>query len=142
MSRDDAKWCVITLRLFGLQLPLGEIEGRLDLVPSHIGQSGDFVGGKPGSAKYDCDMWNHTYTTDASIPLDEQLEQFVGELERRRAPFVELCENFDIDAELFIGFSSTNGQGGAHFSERLLSRISVLHLGITLDLYPPNDTDQ
>jgi hypothetical protein len=40
--------------------------------------------------------------------------------------------------ELFLGFGSGNGQGGADFSPLLLKRIGECGLMLSLDLYPPS----
>ena len=60
-------------------------------------------------------------------------------LEKKQAALKELLILPDVEGELFLGFSSANGQGGAHFSAALLHRIAALGLSVGLDLYPRND---
>jgi hypothetical protein len=77
------------------------------------------------------------FTTDSSKPFGEQLEKLVLLLESKQAELNEILSR-PVRGELFLGFSSGNGQGGAYFSASLLKRIGQLGLPIQLDLYPPN----
>ena len=44
----------------------------------------------------------------------------------------------DVEGDLFLGFGSGNGQGGAIFSPELLRRVAECGLSLSLDLYPPD----
>jgi hypothetical protein len=47
-----------------------------------------------------------------------------------------------VDAELFCGFGSANGQGGDTLQPATLKLLGDAGLSLTLDLYPPTiDTD-
>ena len=66
-----------------------------------------------------------------------QLSQSIACLEQRSETIRHLVKRPGVTAELFLGFSSGNGQGGFTLPTSLLARIAALGLDITLDLYPP-----
>ncbi len=60
-------------------------------------------------------------------------------LEPKKEALKELLSFPDVEGELFLGFSSANGQGGAYFTPELLRRVADLGLALSLDLYPTSD---
>jgi hypothetical protein len=141
---EDEKWFAVSLRLWGDGLPLDEIESLLTLTPTRIGRVGESVPTKirPGVdpdrvAKFRTNLWLWTSPSPSSMPFEEQITSLLGMLEPRRAAVEHILSIPGTSGELFLGFSSGNGQGGARFSSALLSRVGSLGLSILLDLYPP-----
>ena len=137
-SNHDGKWFQVALRFQGDGLPVDEIEGRLDIKPSSLGRSGQHVGNGTRRTKYSTNIWVWSVTKDSSMTFDEQIEDVLQLLEPKRDALMEILSLPDVEGELFLGFSSSNGQGGAHFPPSLLSRIGALGLAMTLDLYAPD----
>jgi hypothetical protein len=60
-------------------------------------------------------------------------------LEKRANAIRDLTSEPGVGGELFLRFSSGNGQGGFTLPADLLTRISRIGLNLSLDLYPPTD---
>jgi hypothetical protein len=75
----------------------------------------------------------------ADRPLDEHVTALIEKIERFAAALTKLRDR--IDADVFCGFASVNGQGGLTLSAPLLARLGELGLDLTLDLYPPEAHD-
>ena len=58
-------------------------------------------------------------------------------LEPKLGALKEILSLPGVKGELFLGFGSGNGQGGAIFSPQLLRRVADYGLSLSLDLYPP-----
>ena len=142
MGREEQKWFQVSLRLTGDSLPVNEIESKLGIVPSFIGTKGEHIRNNPRYAKYDTHLWGWKFTTDSTVPFDEQISDLLDILEPKKNILKELLSIPGIEGELFLGFSSECGQGGAYFSPLLLTRISTLSLALNLDLYPPPSTEE
>ena len=136
-SNHDEKWFQVALRLQGDNLPMDEVENRLGLKPSSTGRKGEHIGNDPQRAKYPTNIWVWTVTKNSSVPLDQQIEEMLEVLEPKRDTLMEVLALPDVEGELFLGFSSSNGQGGAYFSPSLLSRVVESRLALNLDLYAP-----
>jgi hypothetical protein len=138
---EDQKWASVSLRLWGDELPVDQVEKRLDLPARRIGRKGEPVGRNPRSKKYSGNLWSWWVSADSRSPLEAQLEMALELLEKRRTALQQLIQETKCRAELFLGFSSGNGQGGSTFSPSLLRRLADLGLPILFDLYPP-DVDE
>ena len=141
MLDDDMKWASVSLRLFGDRLPLDDVGTRLDLVPYRVGRKGEHLHGNPRYAQYESHLWLWSVTSMHKVPLENQLALTMDVLEPRSDRLRALLRETGARAELFIGFSSGNGQGGASLSAELLERLAKLGLPLELDLYPP-DVDE
>jgi len=137
MTDADFKWYQVSLRLFGDSLDPQTVEHQLNLGMTHTGRKGEPAGGKPGRAKYETNFWVHTHTIDSKVAFAEQVSDLLDVLESKRPEFLQLVTRPGIGAELFLGFSSGSGQGGAYFPPELIGRIAALGLAINLDLYAP-----
>ena len=137
MLTKDKKWYRVTLRLMGDKLPIDEIESQLNLVASKIGRKGKHISDNPRYGKYRTNIWCSQYLTSSDVPFEEQITILLNKLEPRTAQLEAILVLPKIKAELFLGFGSGNGQGGATFSPELLMRIVKFNLTISLDLYPP-----
>ena len=140
---EDKKWYRVSLRLSGDNLPIEEIETRLDLEASSIGRKGKHIRDNPRYAKYRTNIWCSEYLTDSDVPFEEQITELLDLLEPKANDLKAILSFPDVEGELCLGFGSGNGQGGAVFSSELLARIVKCHLSLGLDLYPPDiDEDE
>ena len=137
MLADDEKWYKVSLRFSGEELDLRATTAALGLEPDVTGRVGEHVGGNPRYAEYQTNVWVYRYTEDGGVRFSDQLEELVTRLEGRAAAFRALTARPGVVAELLLGFSSGNGQGGFTLPASLLSRIATLGIDLSLDLYPP-----
>lgn len=122
----------------GDYLPVDEIERRLGLAPTYSGRKGEHMRGNPRYAKHSSNIWVWQYPSSSDIPFEEQIAGLLEMLDPKIAALKEILSIPDTDGELFLGFGSGNGQGGAIFSSDLLKRIGECGLSLSLDLYPPS----
>jgi hypothetical protein len=140
-SNDDRKWFKDSLRLAGDSLPIDEIENKLNIKPSFIGIMGEHNHGKLKYAKHRTNIWGWSFTHDSTVIFEQQIGDLLKILEPKRNELAEILLSPDTEGEIFLGFSSRSGQGGAYFSPSLLARISALGLALVLDLYPPSENE-
>jgi hypothetical protein len=138
MLTEDEKWFEVTLRFFGDSLRVEEIESKLGIKPSYFARKGEHIQKDPRFAKHRSNIWRWNFTSDSSKSFEIQLVELLDTLEPLKAKIDDILSIEGVSGELFLGFSSGNGQGGAYFSPSLLARLAKLGLGIELDLYPPN----
>ncbi len=135
---EDKKWYRVGLRLMGDNLPVEEIESRLGLEASSFGRKGEHLRGNPRYEKYQTNIWVSKHLTNSDVPFEEQITGLLDLLEPKIDTLKEILSLPNTEGELFLGFGSGNGQGGAIFSPELLARIAKCNLSLGLDLYPPN----
>lgn len=135
---EDQKWYRVSLRLMGDGLPIEEVETRLGISPSHFGRKGEplRLGGR-----YESNVWVFSNESESNVPFDIQIENLLTILEPKKDVLKEILTWPEVEGELFLGFGSMNGQGGAYFSSGLLYRIAALGLSMDLDLYPPGEPE-
>ena len=137
MLEEDAKWHKVSLRFLGDDLDLAAVTNALGLKPDVTGRIGEHIAGNPRYAVYETNVWVYRYAAMEHLNFSTQLSQFIAHLEERSKTILYLVERPGVRAELFLGFSSGNGQGGFTLPASLLARIAALGLDVTLDLYPP-----
>ena len=135
------KWYRVSLRLMGDDLRINDIEGKLHLKPSNTGVKGDHFQGNPKRGKYETNVWGWRYPADSVVSFEEQIVGLLEKIEPVKSELLEILANPDIAGELFLGFGSANGQGGAYLPPELLRRVASCGLAISLDLYP-HDMDK
>ena len=138
MLSEDKKWYRVNLRLMGDNLPIEEIESRLGLEASFINKKGEHVHNNPRYHKFQTNIWSTKYLVNSDVPFEEQITNLLNNLESRADELKSILAFPDVTGELFLGFSSGNGQGGTTFSPKLLQRIVGFGLALRLDLYPPD----
>jgi hypothetical protein len=139
----DGKWYRVSLRLMGDGLPVDEVESKLGLMPSSIGRKGEHRRGDTRYAKCQTNVWVSKYLVDCDVPFEEQIANLLDALGPKVAVLKEILTLPNVQGELFLGFRSGNGQGGAIFSPELLKRVAECGLSLSLDLYPPSgDEDE
>ena len=139
MLNDDQKWYKVSLRFFGEGLDVSSVAAKVGVKPDLVGRVGEHYRGNPRYALYETNLWVHRYTDDDALPFCDQLTELVTRLEERSDSIRALTSAPGVGGELFLGFSSGNGQGGFTLPVELLTRISALGLDLSLDLYPPTD---
>ncbi len=139
MLSEDEKWYRVSLRLMGDGLPMDEIEARLGLVPSHVGRKGE-----PNHRgwKHLSNVWVWRYPAEPNVEFEVQIAGLLDVLEPKVNALKEILSLPEVEGELFLGFSSSNGQGGALFSPELLRRIADCGLSVLLDLYPSSSYEE
>jgi hypothetical protein len=131
----------VSLRLAGDGLPLEEVESRLGLAPDSLGRKGEHLRGDPRSVKHRTNVWVSKYLVNSDVPFEEQIAGLPDVLEPKLGALKEILSLPGVKGELFLGFSSRSGQGGAVFSTELLRRVADYGLSLSLDLYPLGGDD-
>ena len=127
----------------GDDLPVEEIESRLGLEAASFGRKGEHLNGNPRHEKYRTNIWVSKLLTNSDVPFEEQIAGLLDLLEPKVDALKAILSLPNVEGELFLGFGSGNGQGGANFSSDLLARIAGCNLSLGLDLYPPSvDEDE
>jgi len=134
---EDEKWHRVSLRFFGDDVDLAAVTSALGLKPDVTGRIGEHIAGNPRYAIYETNVWVYRYTEMDDLTFSNQLSEFITRLEDRAEALRHFVARPGVTAELFLGFSSGDGQGGFTLPASLLSRIAALGLDVTLDLYPP-----
>jgi hypothetical protein len=132
---DEGKWYRVSLRLMGDRLLVDEVEGILGLAPSNSGKKGESY--RFGNS-YLSNVWVWKYPESSDVPFEEQILGLLAIIEPKKQILRSIIEAPGVKGELFLGFGSMNGQGGAYFSSDLLRRVADCGLALHLDLYPPN----
>jgi hypothetical protein len=138
VSSEDGKWYRVSLRLMGDGLPVEEVETILGMKPDSFGIKGRHIKNNPDYEKYPTNIWTLKSGTNSNFPFDEQITVLLNLLEPKLDALKKILALPNIEGELFLGFGSGNGQGGAFFKKELLRRITDFGLSIDLDLYPPS----
>ena len=140
-SSQSQKWFRVSLRIFGNGFRPDEATQLLRLTPERTALAGASVSAR-SSSKHQQNLWIYQPVDDSTLPFDAQISLLLDAIEPHSIQLSELMSRVDVVADLFLGFSSTNGQGGATFPSSVLSRIATLNLPINLDLYPPSDFEK
>ena len=138
----DGKWYRVSLRLMGDRLPIEDLDIRLGLASSSFGIKGEQLSDNPRSETYRTNVWVSEYLTESDVPFEEQITTLLDALQPKATALKEILSLPNVQGELFLGFSSANGQGGAEFSPELLGRIAECGLTLSLDLYPHSQSSE
>jgi hypothetical protein len=134
------KWSRASLRLVSKVLPPDAISAALGTEFDRSYRLGDQVSPKNSP-------WvlrrEHVCVLESGLASDQPLPDHVDSLVGKIRPFaMKLASIRDrVDADIFCGFSSSNGQGGFTLSPELLASFVEWNLPLTLDLYPPEAVD-
>jgi hypothetical protein len=133
MLSESRKWYRVSLLLLGDGLPIDEIEAKLGIGASHVGRKGE---PNHRGREHLSNVWVWRYPAQSNIEFEEQIAGLIDMIEPKADALREILALPEVEGELFLGFGSANGQGGALFSPELLRRIADLGLSVSLDLYP------
>ena len=145
MLDEDAKWFAVSLRITGDALDPTQLESSLGLQPDIVGIKGQPRMGKHGRqyAPYETNLWCYGEATSSEIGFDQQIQNLFARLGHRVVELRRLSATAGVDAELFCGFGSGNGQGGDTLRLETMKLIVDAGLSLSLDLYPPDiDSDE
>lgn len=134
---NDERWYRVSLRFFGDQLDLDAVTAAIGLEPSYVGRMGEHIRGNPRYAIHRTCIWRRSYDEELESPFSILIAKFLDQLQDRADAIRVLTAQPGVEAELFLGFSSGNGQGGFDLPPSLLARLADLGIGLSLDLYPP-----
>jgi len=137
---EDGKWYRVSLRLMGDGLPIDEIEDSLGIVATEKNPKGsphEVTGEKRRT-----NVWVWSTPHDSDVPFEDQLDHLLAIVEPKKDRLRAIIEMPGVEGELFLGYGSDNGQGGAYLSAETLSRVAECGLSLSLDLYPPSGDDE
>jgi Domain of unknown function (DUF4279) len=123
-----------TFRISGKRLDPERITQLLKLAPSESFKAGD----PRGTTSL---RWSHGYWGISSegliesTDLEVHLEWLASQLLPVRNKLVEVRAASDIVADIFCYWESATGNGGPSFSPKLMERIAMLDLELSLDIY-------
>jgi hypothetical protein len=137
-----AAWYKVSLRLFSQSYLPEQLTKYLGFKPTLEAIKGSHFRGNPKYGKYKTHLWLYSVTKDSSVPFEKQLIAFFKKLGPRKAKLKALLKKPDIRGDLFLGFSSQTGMGGAELGPNLLKEIATIGLPLSLDLYPKNLYDK
>ena len=141
MAEKD-KWYKVSLRISGDAFNVEEIVSILGLQPTFQGKKGELMGGKPGRARYETNLFGFSLDKSSHIPFEEQIPELLDLIDTKINAFKRILSTQGMEGELILAFSSGNGQGGAFISSTVLKRITDLGLQLIIDLYPPEGYEQ
>jgi hypothetical protein len=143
MLSEYVKWYRVSLRLLGDGLPMNEIEAeieaKLGLVASHVGRKGE---PNHRGRKHLSNIWMWRYPAESNVEFEEQIAGLLDVLEPKVTALKAILALPEVEGELFLGFGSSSGQGGAFFTPELLKRIADCGLSVLLDLYPSSSYEE
>lgn len=135
---DDRKWSRAGLRLFSTMLAPDEIGEVLGLQAARSFRLGDPISSRSRGVRP-----QHGFFVKSGVSADEPLEEHLIALLALIEGVGDRLQSLrsQVDADIFCGFSSGNGQGGFTLSPPTLRRLADLELDLILDLYPPPGED-
>jgi hypothetical protein len=138
MEEETRKWCRVSVRIESDALHPDAISVCLGMRPNFGGAIGDRLSPKnPKSAVRTCNIWGWNCPLPDETNPEDILEAALRWVESRRESWLKMLASSDAVAELFVGYSSTCGQGGFCLPPAMLQRMAELRLHLGLDLYPP-----
>ena len=123
-----------TFRITGKRLDPERITQLLKLAPSESFKAGD----PRGTTNL---RWSHGYWgissegVIGSTDLEEHLEWLVSQLMSVKNELDEVRATGGIRADIFCYWESATGNGGPSFSPKLMERLALLDLELSLDIY-------
>jgi len=137
---DDGKWYRVSLRLMGDGLPIDEIEELLGLVPTEKNTEGSRH--EVTGEKRRTNVWVWSPPHDSNVPFEQQIGDLLEIVEPKKEILKAIIQRPGVEGELFLGYGSDNGQGGAYIAAEALQRIADCGLSLSLDLYPPPEDSE
>jgi hypothetical protein len=144
MLAENDKWFAVSLRFIGDGFDPREVEGLIGLKPTSIRVIGEKWSGKAGREYGPAkdNVWSYREESPSDLGFEDQICSLLDRLSQSTDSIRKLATSEQVEAELFCGFGSGNGQGGDIISSGTLRRVADLHLSLSLDLYPPDIDEQ
>lgn len=133
-NQEEQKWSRAAFRISGDTLGPDQITAILGSEPTQSGVKGERFSSRHNAVRR-TSFWLLQSPLSENQPLAEHLKWLLDLLEPKLDLINSISEKWRVD--LFCGFSSENGQGGATFDPDLLRRLGHLGVPLVLDLYPP-----
>jgi hypothetical protein len=130
----NEKWSSASLRITGDTLRPDQITVALGIDPTRSGLKGERISSRNDAIRR-TSFWLKTSPLPDERPLHEHLEWLLDSFEPKHQVLSLISKEHSCD--LFCGFSSENGQGGACLGTDLLGRLAGFGVPLVLDLYPP-----
>jgi hypothetical protein len=139
MLSEDDKWFAVSLRFMGTGFDPRSVESRIGLTPTSMCVIGEKWMGKNGRqyGPAQSNVWSHRLEGPSDVGFEFQIRSLLERIAAHRDAIRTLAALDQVEAELFCGFGSGNGQGGDTISADILGQIAELGLALSLDLYPP-----
>jgi len=128
------KWSSASLRIIGESLQPAQITAALGIEPTRSGLKGERVSVRNQAVRR-TSFWLKTSPLAHELPLQDHLEWLLTLFEPKLDALKAISERHGCN--IFCGFASENGQGGASLSSGLIARLAALHVPLEIDLYPP-----
>lgn len=141
MADDNRKWFRVSLRFVGDELPVDEISEWLGVDADVISRKGQRIRGNPRYGLYPTNVWGWQPLGSQSEGFEAQILPILDLLEAKPQALAKIKSFSGVKTELFLGFASSNGQGGGFISSNTLFRIGALGINLELDLYPPEERE-
>ena len=130
----NEKWSSASLRIAGDTLRPDQITAALGIEPTRSGLKGERLS-SGNDALRRTSFWLKASPLPDGSPLQDHLEWLLNLFEPKLQVLNLISKEHKCD--LFCGFSSENGQGGACLGSDLMARLAGLGVPLVLDLYPP-----
>jgi hypothetical protein len=143
MLTDDEKWFAVSLRFVGLCFDPKTVGKTIGIDPTSIRIAGEKWKGKNGKeyGPASTNVWCYEVAEPDEMGFEEKINILLSEISKYSYAIKRLAGTDGVNAEIFCGFGSGNGQGGDTISALTLERIASLGLSLGLDLYPPDIDD-
>lgn len=132
-SSKGKAWHRVSLRLMGDELSVGELEDRLQLVPTHVGKKGEHYKNDRSQCKYETNIWVWRYPSDSNVELEKQIISLLEVIEPKESVLQDIISKSGAKAELFLGTNLTRNE--VSLSDSVLRRIHGLGLSVDVDFY-------
>ena len=136
ISESDEKFAAASFRVFSDTHAAEYFTQIFGEMPDSIGVKGELISPNGRSkAKYRANLYRIRSNLPTSAPLEDHLQALVARVE----PFADRFSDAKAvgSVNIFAGYGSWNGQGGAVLSSDLLRRLAALQVDLILDLHPP-----
>jgi len=131
------------LRFVGLGFDPQTVRDTIGIDPTSTRIAGKKWKGKNGReyGPANTNVWTYAVAAPDGMGFEEKISILLLKISKYSDAIKQLAGTDGVNAEIFCGFGSGNGQGGDTISARTLERIASLGLSLVLDLYPP-DVDE
>ncbi|MFB8003918.1 DUF4279 domain-containing protein [Nocardia sp. NPDC056000] len=125
-----------SIRIWSEAVSASEIAARLGITADRQFERGSLMSPRnPASARRKSSVWIRQSGLSNNSDLADHVRALLGLMGGCREELARL--SVDCEMDLFLGFSSGNGQGGCVLPADLVADVAALGLDIVLDLHPP-----
>lgn len=137
MRSNDEKWVRASLIIFSEQTSVKKICEMLNVKPTRTANKSErYSKRNPLSGIREDNFWLLESDLCECCDINTHLEYLLSVIRNNNDSILKLMETCDIS--IFIGFASTNGQGGFSLMPKILEELSFYNIILDFDLYPPS----